>query len=920
LLCWLPLVSALSSVASAQPSAKGKQHWAFQPVRQVEPPTVKEADWARSPLDRFILAGLEAKGLRPNPPADRRTLLRRAAFDLVGLPPTPEEVEAFVLDSSPDAWEKVVDRLLASPHYGERWGRHWLDVVRYADTAGETADYPVREAYRYRNYVIAAFNQDRPYDEFIREQIAGDILARARTANGQVSADRYAGLVTATGFLAISRRFGYDTERYEHLTIADTIEVVGQAFQGLTLGCARCHDHKYDPVTMADYYGLYGIFASTRYAFAGSERLQAVRAMVPLVRPAEAKRRQDDFYRSQIELERLRQQFRERTKTNLPGLPQVTLRWLNELDGDFELQGPPQGGSLGRPANPWQFTGGTMIEPVAQSPFTQVYPRGANGAVLPAGEGEHSLGRGLTPAFTPSSKCLSFNLDFRLAGDSKGGRGSYRIYLGHGPGKVPALELFIGSDALFVRNGPKVERIRALQPATWANMQLALDLQARTFTGTAGAPGDRVSFSAKVLAPGWHGRIDYFQIDTKGHQTGSRAGLHVDNFALTAGELGSLATGGPAPVAYAPGSPTPEALKQRIVDLQEQLSADLEHGPFPQAYAAWEGTPQDVPIQKRGEPDRPGKVVPRRFLEVLGGQRLHPDAEGSGRRELADWLTSPDNPLTARVMVNRIWQHHFGGGLVATPNDFGTRGQPPTHPELLDWLAGRFVAGGWSLKAVHRLILLSATYQQASTDHPQAAAADPANRLLARFPRRRLEAECIRDALLVLGGSLQRGPAGPHPFPPVAQQKYTQHAPFRAVYQTNRRSFYLMTQRLQRHPFLALFDGPDPNASTGARTITTVPTQALFMMNNPFVHRMAAGMAARILGKPGDDAARVERAFLLAFSRPPQAEELADALGFLRRYRELLARSGTPEDQREPQAWAGFARTLFARNEFVFVD
>jgi hypothetical protein len=923
---YLPPLCLLTLAAFATADTEGApKHWAFRPVREPALPAVKDAGWAANPIDRFILAALEAKDLRRGPPAERRALLRRVTFDLIGLPPTPAEVEAFVHDRSPDAFAKVVDRLLASPHYGERWGRHWLDVVRYADTAGETADYPVPEAYRYRNYVIDAFNKDTPYDQFIREQVAGDLIARdaARLPSppggeGRVrgTAERYAELVTATGFLAVSRRFGYDTERYEHLTIADSIDVVGQAFQGMTLGCARCHDHKYDPVSMEDYYGLYGIFASTRYAFAGSERLQATRAMVPLVPPAEARRREAEFFRRQAELDRLRRQYQERAKADLPGLPPVLVRWLSDLDGDLELLAPPQGGSLGQPSNPWLYTGGTLIENVAQRPFTNVYPKGANGAVLPAGDGAHSLGRGMTPAFTATRhRQVFFNLDFRIAGAAKA-PGSYRIYLGHGP-TTAAVELFAGPDALFVRNGPALERVRALKPGVWYNVQLALDLKAKTFAGKVGTPGDMVTFADKALAPGWDGRIDFFAIDTRGHLSGPRPGLHADNFALADEPLPAL---GPVGEALLPGtqerdkSVSPTELKRRIGTLRQQLLEELEHGPFPQAYAVWDGTPQDVRLQKRGEPERLGKVAPRRFLQVLGGQRLPAEADGSGRRELADWLSSPANPLTARVMVNRIWQHHFGTGLVATPNDFGTRGRPPTHPELLAWLARRFIENGWSVKAMHRLILLSSTYQLAAGDQPHSAV-DPDNRLLARYPRRRLDAECIRDALLVLGGSLERGPAGRHPFPPVAQQRYTQHAPFRAVYDTNRRSVYLMTQRIRRHPFLALFDGPDPNASTAERTATTVPTQALFIMNDPFVHRMSASLAARLLEGKSDDAGRVEQAFLLAFARPPTSEELADALEFLRRYRELL-----PAGQREPQAWAAFARTLFARSELVFVD
>ena len=599
-----------------------RQFWAFRPLSR---PTVPAAapDSLGNPIDAFILRELRSRGLTQAAPADRRTLLRRATFDLIGLPPTPEVIDAFLADSSPTAFAKVVDRLLASPHYGERWGRHWLDVVRYADTAGETADYPVPEARLYRDYVIASFNQDRPYDEFVREQIAGDLLAAAGPP------ERYAERVVATGFIAISRRFGFDPQNYHHLTIQDTIDTLGQAILGLTLGCARCHDHKYDPITREDYYALYGIFASTRYAFPGSEEKHRPADMVPLV-------------------------------------------------------------------------------PVKQAP-----------------------------------------------------------------------------------------------------------------------------------------------------------------------------------------------------------------GAIPVAYGVVEGKPQNAHIHIRGEPREPGPEVPRRFLEILGGDPLPKSANGSGRRELADWLTRPSNPLTARVMVNRIWQHHFGVGLVATENDFGTRGKRPTHPELLDYLAGRFQQSGWSIKAMHRLIMLSATYQQGSGG-AEAALADPDNQLLARFTRRRLDAEAIRDSLLCLGGNLDRTPGGPHPFPPVAQWNFTQHNPFSAVYDTPKRSVYLMTGRLKRHPYLALFDGPDTNASTPRRLPTTVPAQALFFMNDPFVHTQAAGLARRVLAARRAVDERLGLAFTLVLARPPTPEEVRDSRAFLDRYQQALG--NVPPPEREIRSWAAFARTLLARSEFLYVE
>jgi hypothetical protein len=663
------------SIRSGGVTDKDREFWSFRPLVKPPTPSVRDAAWPATEIDRFLLARLEAKGLKPAPAADRGTLLRRVTVDLTGLPPTPEELDAFLVDESPDAYAKVVDRLLASPHYGERWGRHWLDVVRYADTAGETADYPAPLAYRYRNWVIDAFNADLPYDEFVRDQIAGDLLA----AKGP--RERYAELVTATGFLAVSRRFGFDSENYQHLTIQDTIDTTGQAFLGLTLGCARCHDHKFDPVTRGDYYGLYGIFDSTRYAFPGSEQ--------------------------------------------------------------------------------------------KHQPYDLV-------------------------ALTPADELALL-------------KAAYKTRLADLAAEIKKLE---------------EEKKTAEEPA----------------------------LVDRVLAE-----------KRKAH----------------------------------------DALAARR--------------PYEVAYAVQEGKPHNVRIHKRGEPADLGDEAPRRWLELFGGDRVPPDA-GSGRLQLADWLTRRENPLTARVMVNRIWQHHFGVGLVATPNDFGNRGRAPTHPELLDYLAYRFQTEGWSVKALHRQILLSQVYQTSSAADAEAVRLDPENELLAHSRRQRLDAESLRDALLVLGGRLDRSPAGPHPFPPMTQWGFTQHAPFAAEYPTDHRSVYLMTQRLRRHSFLALFDGPDANATTPVRGQTTVPTQALYLMNDPFVHDMAAGFANRLLAAETDDGRRITLAFRMALGRPPTESETQAVLPFLAAYQARMTAEGVPANVAGPKAWAALARTLFARNEFLFVD
>ncbi|MEX2120751.1 MAG: PSD1 and planctomycete cytochrome C domain-containing protein [Pirellulales bacterium] len=657
-------------------------HWAFQPVERIAPPA-DTSGWSDHPIDRFIMAALADQDLAPLRPADKRTLIRRATFDLIGLPPTRDEVAAFLADESPAAFDQVVERLLASPHYGERWGRHWMDVVRYADTAGDNADYPVPEARLYRDYIIDSFNADKPYDQFVQEQLAGDILAGS-TPDGEGPPESYAERVVATGFVALSRRYATAPFELWHLSIEDTIETTGRAFLGLTLRCARCHDHKFDPVTIDDYYALYGFFASTQYPYAGSEELMSKgfprSHFVPLTAPEQA--------RPAIESH------------------QAAVRALEDQIAQLEKQ-----------------------EPVDR---------------------------------------------------------------------------------------PKVDALKA---------------------------------ELRILRrPG-----------------------------LPAGVSG--------------------------------------------AYAVTEGQPHDVPLQVRGEPRDAGPVVPRGVPGFLSkGEKLEIPSGASGRLQLARWLTRPDHPLTARVMVNRVWQHHFGKGIVATPSNFGVRGAPPTHPELLDWLAAAFVDGGWHVKDLHRLIMSSKTYQLGGGDDEAAAARDPDNRLYWRYDRRRLEAEAIRDAMLAAAGNLDLARPGEHPFPPIESWSWTQHSPFKAVYESNHRGVYLMTQRIQRHPFLALFDGPDTNYSTDVRTQATVPLQALYMMNNPFVTRQAEGFARRLLAESADAAGRIDLACQTAWGRPARPAEIERGLQYIDQYAAELARQGTAADQIEPAAWTSYARILLTSNEFVYLD
>ncbi len=677
-------------VAPVKPKAsvnieEGRKFWSFQPLHKAPLPSIADQAWPRTSIDRFILAKLEERGIAPTANADKRMLLRRVTFDLTGLPPTPEEMIAFLADTSPHAFENAVDRLLASPRYGEKWGRHWLDVVRYADTCGNGSDYPVLQAHKYRDWVIRAFNRDLPYNEFVREQIAGDLI------DGGTAEERNERIV-ATGYLAMSRRFGGSRDGEFHLTLEDTIDNLGRTFLGFSLSCARCHDHKFDPFTTSDYYGLFGIFHSTRYPFPGAEANKVPADFVPLV--------------PQAEIEALLKPHREKLATIDAEIKQLETA-LNEVK------------------------------------------------------------------------------------------------------KLPDSE----------------EKTTKLKSAN-----------------------DAVA----------------------------------------------------------------EAKKRRgeILDAMPVIN---------DAYAVAEGKASNARIQVRGDPKRLGEEVPRHFPAVLGGFELPRDFKASGRLELADWLVDPKNPLVARVIVNRIWQYHFGQGIVQTPNDFGHQGKAPTHPELLDHLASEFIEQGWSIKAMHKLILLSHTWQLSSNAVPQDIERDPQNELLGRFTRRRLDAEEIRDALLLVSGQLDETPPGPHPFPPVHRWGYTQHNPFVAVYDTRRRSIYMMQQRQRKNPYLALFDGADPSTSTGDRPLSTTPLQALFMLNDPLAHTSAEKFGERVR-LPADEKSRLTVAYEGAFNREPSDNELAECHAFLQAYRDQLAALKSPSAQIERQCWTALARVLLSANEFIFVD
>ena len=689
------------------------EDWALRPRRIVAPPAIDDVRWSTTAVDRFLETKRRESGVLATDRADRRTLIRRATFDLTGLPPTPEEIQEYFSD--PDshqlAFARVIDRLLASQHYGERSGRLWLDVARYADTQGDVGDIPIHTAYLYRNWVIDSLNADLPFDAFLQSQIAGDILAREVVDEATAR-----GMTVATGFIALSRRFGNTKQDDLHFTIEDTIDTIGRGVLGLTLRCSRCHDHKFDPVLNTDYYGLYGIFASTTYPWMGMS---------------------------------------------------------NEKS--------PSG-----------------LSPAIPSP-----------AAFQRGKAYWAL---IT-------------------------RYEYQINNHHRPWLKPTLDEF-----------KRVSR------------QL---VQAR-----------EIGKDTAQLAARRDALLDF--------RDGAFRELMVHGLAWIKQE------------------------KQRLA----------KNPPVEFVFAVSEGEPHDARLHRRGNPRQPGARVPRRFLQVLDGATPPLIERGSGRLELARWLTNANHPLTARVIVNRVWQQHFGRGLVATPDNFGRQGDRPSHPQLLDWLAETFVRDGWSLKRLHARLMQTAAYQLSSVAPPDTLSNDPANVLLTRHPRRRLDAESIRDAMLAVSGKLNRTQGGPHPMRPWYDNRFNLNSPFRMEPASDLRSVYLLTQRLFRHSILDQFDGPDRNSSTASRRTSHVPAQALFLMNSTFIREQSEALAARIATIDGQ-VARIENLFLSAFGRAPEADEVASLQEFLSAYR--AAQPGTATAETYPGLVA-LARAILTSNEFFFVD
>ncbi len=772
-----PPVAPVATVTPEQ-----KSFWAFQPVRKPAPPKVNGRSWPKAPLDYFVLSALEGRGLKPVGPADKRTLIRRVSFDLIGLPPTPAEVDAFLQDNSREAFAKVVDRLLASPRYGERWGRHWLDVARYSDDKlNSTQDEPVPNAFRYRDWVIQAFNDDMPYDLFVKAQIAGDLLP---------DAPKY---VAGLGFYSLRPEFQ-----------DDRVDATTRGFLGLTVACAQCHDHKYDPIPTTDYYALLGVFMSTEdreFPLASGEVV------------AEYKKHRNRLDDQEAAL-------KEFLQAQSSGLGEIlATKTARYLVAAWRVMGPEK----------------QDLAEVAE---------------------EDSLDQETLDRWVH--------------------------YLRTSPKEHPYLKPWDELLAGGASEKPSAAQVRqtaeAFQELVLSVIPEKKEVDEKNTILLGGSKDRRSLTDANLVSLE---RDKYF--------------LWRDLFSERRGNLSFTFSGG---VLYYGDNKIDRFLsaqwKSHLDSLRAEL--DLRKRELPPQYPYLNAIqdvaePSNQRVQIRGSRDNLGPEAPRRFLTVLSDIAPQPFAKGSGRLELAEAIAKQENPLTARVLVNRIWQHHFGYGIVRTPSNFGQMGDRPDHPELLDYLAARLVENHWSIKALHREILLSATYALSAEPSPKNYAADPDNRFYWRANRQRLDAEELRDSMLYVAGKLDLNTGGP------AERLTDDNA---------RRTVYGFVSRRKLDPFLALFDFPNPASTSEQRIITNVPLQRLFFLNSALIERESQALAARVESEhDAGDAARIRRIYRLVYGRGPTRAETGLGLEFLRN---------------GGDAWPKYAQVLLSSNEFVFVQ
>ncbi len=835
-------------------SDKDRAHWAFQPIHSPALPDLKDRSWVANPIDAFVLAKLEQKGLRPNPTASKRTLIRRAYYDLTGLPPTPKEVAAFEADNSPQAYEALIDRLLSSARYGEKWGRHWLDLVRFAETNSYERDNPKPNAWRYRDYVIRSFNDDKPYDRFMREQIAGDELP-----------DRTNDSLIATGYYRLGIWDDEPTDRLQarYDSLDDIVATTGQVFLGLTIDCARCHDHKLDPIAQKDYYRLLSFFHNVRhYRNGGPTDEVPIFASDAARQTFEAKVRETKVKRdaAQAELTTLEQAFRsayedDKAKSlatsDLEDLHYRYYRDTWEQLPDFATLKPEDTGTLSKP-------------------FFDLSPRTRDAAFGFVFEGT---------LIVPKDGSYTFYLDSddgsRLVLDGK----NILEYDGvHDLGKEHKVTLDLAQARLPIRlEYFQKENTLGLSVA-WSGPGFA-----RRSLSAASQPtpaGEAEPAFAKLI-----------------RSEGKRL-LGAERF----GRYESLRR---QMREFARGTVAPETA----------LCVTEEGDKAPDTF-----------VLMRGNAHVQGDKVDPAFLQVLGNAlpeipQPKPGADTCGRRLiLANWLASSDNPLTPRVMANRIWQYHFGRGIARSPSNFGLQGDKPTHPELLDWLAAEFLKQGWRIKDLHRLIMTSNTYRMSSEGNTEALAKDPVNDLMWRFDMRRLSAEEIRDSILAVSGSLNLKMYGPGIYPEIPDEVMAgQSMPGQgwgksSATEQARRSVYIHVKRSLVTPILESFDIAETDRSTPVRFSTTQPTQALAMLNGAFLNRQAETMGTRIRREAGEKVSdQVTLALKLITTREPTPSEIARGVS-------LIDHLTSQEGVEAQIALDSFCLVALNLNEFVYLD
>jgi mono/diheme cytochrome c family protein len=897
-----PLID--KTVAAKKPlvvTDEDRRFWSFQPLRRPAVPAVKNERWARNPLDRFVLAKLEEKGLTPNPVAEKRKLIRRVYFDLIGLPPTPEEVEAFIKDDSPRAYEKVLDRLLASPHHGERWARHWLDIVRFAESHGFEHDYDRPTAYHYRDFVIKALNLDLPYDTFVKWQLAGDEFAPddplALTATGFLGAGVHSTQITINLV---------EKERYDELD--DIVRTMGTSMLGLTIGCARCHDHKYDPIPTRDYYRLLSTFTTT------------VRTEVEL--KVDAAGYQQALAKWDAEHARL---LEPRTRYEKEQLPQKFDHWMANRKKEKDTAA-------------WGILDLVSHKSRGGATFTKL----EDGSYLLGGQNPdheqltlvaHTQQKGITsirlealshPSLVRGGPGRASNGNFALS--------DFQVTAAPLKGGPAAPVKLINARATFEQRGlPVKAAIDGDKNSAWAvdpqfgkNHAAVFDLAAPLgFDG-----GTVLTFTLEFNNNTGHGigrpRLAVSTLP---------APVALDGEALPVAAQQVLAR-----LDAAPDTKLSPAEREALLawyrtrdagwqELNRKVEEHRKTAPQAQktkALICSEGLPplrlhtqgadflNETHFLKRGDPHQKEGVAMQGFPQVLmpaaDQEKRWQETPPPGcrtsyrRRSLANWITDVDQGagrLLARVIVNRLWQHHFGRGLVATPSDFGFQGDRPSHPELLDYLATELIANGWRLKPLHKLIMTSAAYMQGSQFDKEQARLDPANKLYWRQTPHRLEAEVIRDSLLAVSGTLDPKLFGPGTLDPNHK----------------RRSIYFFVKRSQLVPMMVLFDVPDTLQGVEQRTTTTTAPQSLLLMNNRLVRESARAFAARIQSGSGE---AVNRAFALALARPPSTQEREDSLQFIQEQEKAYQKENR-QDARQ-LALTDFCQVLLELNEFIYIE